>query len=160
MREQALFIDGSVDTKSKTGIGAYLFLDEISQVQVDQNEIRLKRFEDTSSTKLELQTLLWAVEETGPKNCSFTVYTDSQNIVSLPGRQARLQESEFQNRSGRPIRNRDLYQEFYSMLDSHNCRFEKVEGHQAQSKKGQIETIFTLVDRAARAELRRILKPQ
>lgn len=155
MEEKALFIDGSVDPKSNVGVGAYLLTDKAFTEDCGLPDIRVKRFEGTSSTKLELQTLLWAFEEIDAKCCGLKVYTDSQNIVGLPDRRAKLQECGFQNRNGQPIRNRELYQRFYDILASRNCCFEKVEGHQAQSKKSRIEEIFTQVDRAARAELRK-----
>jgi len=55
------------------------------------------RFEQTSSTKLELQTLLWALGETitlaNGDDMTLTVYTDSQNIIGLPRRRARLEQN-------------------------------------------------------------------
>lgn len=155
MDESMLFVDGSVDTQSKTGFGAYLALDSLSATTDYQSEIKVKRFEKTSSTKLELQTLLWALAELNPSTHRLIIYTDSQNTTRLPGRRERLEEAQFESRSGKPLNNARLYQEFYRISDKRNCRFEKVKGHQSQSKKGPIETVFTQVDRAARAALRR-----
>jgi len=154
MEEWALFLDGSVDTKSKIGFGAYLVLDLRSSAASYDSDIKVKRFENTSSTKLELQNLLWAFEELDSAMSRLIIYTDSQNIVSLPGRRERLEEAQYQSRSGKPLSNIELYREFYRCADKRECRFEKVKGHQARSKKGPIEEIFTQVDRAARAALR------
>ena len=56
-----LFTDGSVNTKLRVGYGAYLAFPEGQQSLTDH--IKLKLFEDTSSSKMELQTLLWALSE-------------------------------------------------------------------------------------------------
>lgn len=154
MEERSLFIDGSVDTKSKIGFGASLAVDDLSPEADYQSEIKVKRFDNTSSTKVELQNLLWAVEELGTAVSSLIIYTDSQNIISLPRRRERLEKAHYQSKNGKPLNNDELYQDFYKMMDTRNVRIEKVKGHQAQSKKGRIETIFTQVDRAARAALR------
>lgn len=67
----ALFTDVSLNPKLNLGFGAYLvipssFLD-IPPERIIRHEfvkqIRLRRFEVTSSTKLEVQTLLWALED-------------------------------------------------------------------------------------------------
>jgi len=59
-----LFTDGSVNTKLKIGYGAYLIVteDELSTESL-KTQVNIKRFENTSSTKLELETLLWALNE-------------------------------------------------------------------------------------------------
>lgn len=154
MKEQSLFIDGSVDTKSKTGFGAFLAIEGLSSEADFQSAIKIKRFDNTSSSKLELQNLLWALGKIDAVVNRLIIYTDSQNIVSLPGRRKRLEEDQYLSKNGIPLSNRRLYQEFFEIMDARKCRFEKVKGHQAQSRKGRIEKIFTQVDRAARAALR------
>jgi len=64
-----LFTDGSVNTKTKIGYGAYLFLneEELSGISL-KNKVKFKRFENTSSSKLELQTLLYALKEIKQKD--------------------------------------------------------------------------------------------
>ena len=62
MDELMIFTDGSVNTQSNIGYGAYLAVSERG-LSLDSLRARVKvrRFENTSSTKLELQTLLWAL---------------------------------------------------------------------------------------------------
>ena len=60
MNERTLYIDASVDTKSKTGFGAHLLIDDSEPTTEYQNGIEVKQFDFTSSTKLELQNLLWS----------------------------------------------------------------------------------------------------
>ena len=79
-----MFTDGSVNTLSNIGFGACLILsgDETGVPHSELNKrIEVKQITGTSSTKLELQTLLWALEELLPKSAKrVTIYTDSQNL--------------------------------------------------------------------------------
>jgi len=150
-----LFTDGSVDSKSKIGYGAYLIVTE-SEISSEfiKSKIKLKRFENTSSSKLELQTLLWAMGEIAYLDHPVISYTDSQNIVELPGRRKKLEQSQFQSKNGKLLTNHELYRELFRMIDNVDCRFVKVKGHQKSNQKDDIERLFTLVDRASRKALR------
>lgn len=154
-----IFIDGSVNAQLKIGYGACLILSDLhTPIESLKDNVKVKRFEQTSSTKLELQTLLWALDETNPfdtgNNIALTVYTDSQNIVGLPGRRARLEETNYFSNKKRRLNNYDLYQEFYRLTSELTCEFVKVIGHQPSSKKDQIDKLFSLVDQASRCSLR------
>jgi len=62
MDELMLLTDGSVDTHSNVGYGAYLVVSEPGlSLDSMRTQAKTRRFEHTSSTKLELQTLLWAL---------------------------------------------------------------------------------------------------
>ncbi len=150
-----LFTDGSVNTKSKTGFGAYLIVPDhgISLDNLKMSVI-VKRFEQTSSTKLELQTLLWALKEIKPLGKKVIVYSDSQNIMGLKGRRERFEQNDYHSNKKRRLNNYKLYQEFYRMTDQLHCEFVKVRGHIVSHQKDNIDRIFTLVDRASRNALR------
>ncbi len=156
MDDLKLFTDGSVDPRSKVGYGAYLavgtggiFLESLGA------SVKVKRFEQTSSTKLELQTVLWALGEVCPLGRRVMVYTDSQNIIGLQGRRDRLEQNEYRSKKNKRIRNYELYQEFYRMADLMDCTFIKVRGHKVSSQKDEIDKLFTMVDRASRNALRK-----
>ncbi len=156
MADLKLFTDGSVDPQSKIGYGAYLAVSEEGLVPDSLGaRVKLRRFEQTSSTKLELQTLLWALGDIRKKGHRVTVYTDSQNIMGLPARRCRLEKNEYQTKKNKPIRNSELYQEFYRMMDLVACEFVKVRGHKVSNQKDEIDRLFTLVDKASRSALRR-----
>jgi ribonuclease HI len=145
-----LFTDGSVNTKLKVGYGAYLALSEGQEPQT--GHIKLKRFVDTSSTKLELQTLLWALSEiTAPEIIS---YTDSQNIVGLNSRRKRLEENHYYAKNGKLLNNHELYKQFYQLTDNVNITFTQIRGHTPSNRKSHLDRIFSLVDRASRNALR------
>ena len=155
MDELMLFTDGSVNTQSKIGYGAYLAVSE-DGLSLDslRERVKVKRFEHTSSTKLELQTLLWALKDIQALGGKVIVYTDSQNIMGLPGRRERFEQNSYRSKKGRLLNNYELYQEFYRVTDQLKCRFVKVRGHQVSNQKDDIDRLFTLVDRASRNALR------
>lgn len=155
MGDLILFTDGSVNPQSRIGYGACLAVPE-GELLLDSLKARVKvrRFEHTSSVKLELQTLLWALGDIQPFSGTLTVYTDSQTITGLPARRELLEQNEYRSRNNRLLGNHELYREFYRMTDRLNCRFVKVRGHQVSDQKDEIDRLFTLVDRASRRALR------
>lgn len=150
-----LFTDGSVNTHSNIGYGAYLVVSERG-LSLDslRPRVKVRRFEHTSSTKLELQTLLWALSDIEASGRRVIVYTDSQNIMGLPGRRERFEHNDYRSKKNRRLNNYKLYQEFYRMTDQLDCEFVKVRGHKVSSQKDDIDSLFTLVDRASRNALR------
>jgi ribonuclease HI len=152
-KEILLFSDGSVNTKSKIGYGAYFFATR-QEIEARQFDIKLKRFEQTSSTKLELQTLLYALNEVQDFNCKIKVYTDSQNIIGLEGRRERLEKNNYRSSKNKLLNNYELYQEFYKLIDKLDCKFYKVQGHLKSNQKDDVDKLFAIVDRASRKALR------
>ena len=150
-----LFTDGSVDTLSKIGYGACLVVRENEDLSNGLNtKVNVKRFVETSSTKLELQTLLWALSEIQVLNKKITVYTDSQNIMGLPGRRDRFEKNDYRSKSHKLLNNHELYRRFFEVIDQMNCDFVKVQGHLKSNHKNEIDQLFTRVDRASRNALR------
>jgi ribonuclease HI len=155
MSELILLTDGSVNTQSKVGYGAYLVLTEEGlALEEIKARVQVRRFAQTSSTRLELQTLLWALADIQALGRRVTVYTDSQNIVGLSGRRQRLEQNDYRSGNGRRLNNYGLYQQFYTLTDQLDCQFFKVRGHQVAQHKDEIDRLFTLVDRASRRALR------
>ena len=155
MKKIKLFTDSSVNPQEKIGFGAFLFLDEknISLEEMKKN-IKIKRFENTSSTKLELQTLLWSLKEIKNKDVIIEVYTDCQNIIGLQNRREKLEKNNFHSSTGKLMNNHELYKDFFEKIDKLNLIFIKVKGHKKNSLKDEIDTIFNLVDKASRSALR------
>jgi len=116
--------------------------------------VKIKRFEDTSSTKLELQTLLWALKNIKPKGVKVILFTDSQNIIGLSGRRERFEKNNYYSKNGKRLANFELYQEFFRITDQLDCKILKVKGHKKSNQKENTDRLFTLVDRASRKALR------
>lgn len=155
MIELMLFTDGSVDTLTKIGYGAYLTIPESDlSLSLLEKHVKVRKFEQTSSTKLELQTLLWALNNIQVQGRRVVVYTDSQNIVSLKGRRKRLEQNNYRSKKNKQLNNYELYKKFYAITDQLNCEFKKISGHKVSRKKDSLDKIFSLVDKASRKALR------
>ncbi len=155
MPDLILFSDSSVNPQTRVGYGAYLALPEpVLALEELRPRVKLRRFEQTSSTRLELQTLLWALSEIQATGSKLIVYTDSQNIIGLPGRRARLERNGYRSSNGKRLSNYLLYQEFYRLSDQLDCTLIKVRGHQLAKQKDDSDRLFSLVDRASRQALR------
>ena len=155
MDELLIFTDGSVDNKSGIGYGACLIVSEPGcSIETLSEQVKVKRFEDTSSTKLELQTLLWALKNIFPAECKVIVHTDSQNIMSLPARRARFEQNDYRSKKNRLLKNHELYRDFFQITDRLSCDFIKVRGHKVSHEKDDVDRIFTLVDKASRNAMR------
>lgn len=150
-----LFTDASVDPQSGIGYGAYLLLGEYEiGAPVSKLKIKTKRFENTTSSKLELETFLWALSQIPTKNSKLILYTDCQNIITLKSREARLKESNYMTKKNTLIKNHELYKKFYEMIDLFDYDIIKLKGHKKPQDKDMADNFFTLVDRAAREALR------
>jgi ribonuclease HI len=155
LNQRLLFTDGSVHPESSIGFGAYLLVPNPGlSLELLKAQVRVKRFEDTTSSKLELQTLLWALGELNGKVKKIKVYTDSQTIIGLPARRDRMERNAYYTTKGILLKNAALYRAFFQITEQLDCVFEKIKGHQQASKKEEIDQLFTLVDRASRNALR------
>jgi len=154
MTEWLLFTDGSVNTQTKNGCGAALLIRSDSHTHTFnelRDRIKVQEFTETSSTKIELQTLLWALAD-APESCApLTVYTDSQNILGLTDRRAGFEAQNYCSKKGHPRRHAALYQTFFQMADDRGFKLVKVKGHKSVAQRDAIDRLFNLVDKASRA---------
>jgi len=152
-----LFTDGSVNTQRKVGCGAHLLVNAENESDLSLGDwVKTKQFANTSSTKLELQTLLWALGKIRETSRKVIVYTDSQNIVGLASRRTTLEQNDYHSANNRVLNHHELYRTFFEITDLLDCDFVKVEGHMPGRDKGYYDQLFSLVDRAARKALRNL----
>lgn len=163
----ALFTDGSVHPQRKVGVGGYLLVDvpflEMAAQRIEQREVssrlKMKMFEETSSTKLEVQTVLWALESSweelnGSAAGDLRIYTDSQCVAELLRRRAGLESGDFiARRSGRPLAHAPLYRAFYAAYDQLGFQVVKIAGHCRACSHDTIQRIFSYVDKEVRKGL-------
>ncbi len=151
-----LFTDGSVDIKTGIGYGAYLVVTDrdFSSDEI-KKQVKVRQFENTSSTRLELETLLWALSNIPPEIHNIMIYTDSQNIIGLPGRRKRFEQNDYHSKNNRLMNNHDLYREFFRVTDQYDFELIKAKGHQPTHRKDEIHRLFSLVDKASRNALRK-----
>ncbi|WAC07048.1 MAG: ribonuclease H [Thermodesulfobacteriota bacterium] len=168
MSRIALFTDVSINTNLKIGFGAYLIIPEsyLKEKLYDLNkkEVKLKKFESTSSTKLEIETLLWSLEELEKSHKEIalygnvTIYTDSQCIAGLSGRRTKLERSEFKSsKTNKELNNALLYRRFYRFSDRLKFEIIKLKGHSTSIIKDKIHKMFSTVDKGSRKALRAYL---
>ena len=145
----AAFIDSRVDPYNNIGFGAYLILNnENESLEELKEHIKIKRFENTSSSKLELQTLLWALDEIADNNISIEIYTDCQDIIGLENKRKKLEKNHFYSTSGKLMKNHDLYKDFYLKLDELSLSFIKVKERNTLIKLSghDLEDIYEVLD--------------
>ena len=167
MNSFALFTDVSVNPQRKLGVGGYLLL-PITFLDRDPHDIKpgelstrinIKQFTDTSSTKLEVQTVLWAVEAVREElTCSvpgtLRIYTDSQCVAGLATRRDRLTDNDFvSKRSGQLLAHAALYRQFYAAYDRVGFQLIKVPGHRPACSHDTVQRIFSYVDKEVRKAL-------
>jgi len=168
MNNYSLFTDASLNPKLKVGVGGYLLVPE-SFIETPPNLIKttelnkiivLKKFEDTSSTKLEVQTVLWALEECCAGSTIFgpgklRIYSDSQCVEGLLSRRAGLENNGFHSRGGnRLLKNASLYGKYYEFHDRLKFEVTKVAGHTRSHSRNTVQHIFSFVDQKVRKTLK------
>lgn len=167
MNNFALFTDVSLNPKLKLGVGAYLVVPtsflEISPDGIERSEVAkrlvVRRFADTSSTKLEVQTVLWALEDFRKELKvsglgKLHVYSDSQCVAGLLRRRHELEVNGFlSKRANLQLKNASLYRKFYEFYDELGFEVTKVAGHARSCSHDTVHRIFSFVDR----ELRKVL---
>ena len=159
MQTYSLFTDGSVNNQTKIGVGGYLLVDGTpSHTSGLADTIETKQFKQTSSTKLELQTLLWALDRLTKSKTDIpinvTVYTDSQAIIRLPSRRSALEEKGYLTAKHSLLKHHELYKKFYQLTDTHDIHLVKLKGHKPTTQRTLLDDIFHLVDQHVRHQLR------
>jgi len=158
-KDKYLFIDGSVNPQLKIGFGAYLLTNtDCIYSTIKKDNIKTQKFEDTSSTKLELQILLFALNNIALQEYNLTIYTDCQNILTLNSRRDTFEKNNYLTKTNKVIKNSIEYKEFFKLIDLCKCNFVKLKGHKKKSTKDNIDQIFSLVDKTARVKLRDYIK--
>jgi ribonuclease HI len=164
----ALFTDVSLNPRLKLGVGACLVVPaeflERSPEGIERSEIAeqmvVRRFEETSSTKLEVQTVVWALDEyrnssSASRPEKLHIYTDSQCVAGLLRRRPRLERTGFlSTRTHCPIRNAALYRMFYELSDELGFEVIKVSGHTRTSSRDTVDHVFSIVDKEVRKALK------
>jgi ribonuclease HI len=166
MKSDVIFTDVSLHPRLRSGVGGYLVvpfsfltgsLQKVTQSLVAERLV-LRRFEDTSSTELEVRTVLWALEEyqkekgSGPGD--LRIYTDSQCLSGLLKRRTGLENRAFiSQRTNRPLKNASLYCRFYQFYDQLGFEVIKVTGHTCPRSRDLVHLIFSWVDKGVRRAL-------
>ena len=167
MNSLAIFTDVSLNPKLQSGLGSYLVVPasflKTSPHSIERSDIAerlvLRIFEGTSSTKLEVQTVLWALEEVrkelkGPGPGRLRIYSDSQCVAGLLRRRSGLEDKDFlSKRTNRLLQNASLYRRFFEFYDELGFEVIKVTGHTRSCSQDTVHRIFSWVDQEVRKAL-------
>ena len=129
-----VFVDASFSPITKRAVGCYLY----------NNVMNYHYMENTRNTQAEINTVLIMMHNM-PYDKNITVYTDCMAVVKI------YNERYIDQLLAPP---RDMLRSL--MLSHNNILFEKIDGHVKSSLKNENDKMFSLVDKAARAELRKI----
>src|SRR3989339_587980 len=157
----ALFTDVSLNPRLKLGFGAYLVIPS-SFLEIPPG--RIIRSEFVEQIKLEVQTLLWALEDfqkefSGSRFGTLDVYSDSQCVTGLQRRRSQLEMNGFCSKgTNRTVKNACLYRKFYEFHDTLGFEVIKVAGHSRSCSHDSIHRIFSFVDKEARKALKLCMK--
>ena len=169
-----IFTDASFDPASQQGIGGYFLApgsyleQQVERIEKSAitNQIRLRLFENTSSTRIEVETVLRALEEylvkfSKSQRGNLFIITDSQCISGLLQRRSKLEINNFYSKNkNKLLKNAELYKKFYELYDIQKFEVIKITGHSPKRSHDSIHRIFSFIDKEVRKTLRRKLKPK
>ena len=167
MSVQFLFTDGSVDPGRRVGVGAALLVSgewlarDLNTVDAREVAARcvVRRFADTSSTQLELDTALWALSDIAQPGSDLTLLTDSQCVAGLAARRSRLEATNYvSGRKGGELQHAERFRVFFRLCDERPIGIRKVAGHADYRYQDVVQRTFHFVDREARRQLKRWLR--
>jgi ribonuclease HI len=148
----AVYTDGSCSPLHRIGSWAAILL-------IDDQKLVLKGKEpDTTHQRMELTAVLKALEYCQHNHLltqPVQLYADSQYVINLEKRRAKLESNSYLTKSGQPIRNVDLVKKLIVYLDNSVVEFIKVAAHQ---KNGESVNINREVDKIARRIIREHLR--
>ena len=121
----SVFSDGACHA-SKLGVwGAIILIN-------DEKRTLYGRCDGTTHQRMELQAVIASLQFLEREDMStrpITIYSDSQYVVGLTEREARLKAHNYLTRSGKQINNADLLSVFFDLVSRSDVRFQKVKAH-------------------------------
>lgn len=128
--EIIVYTDGSCHTTLLTGAwAAFIFIDGVKKIRSGTEK-------NTSHHRMELKAVIEAILYLGqqfPFGENMAFITDSQYVMGLIEREAKLKAQGFVSKKGNETRNVDLVKQFYSVKNEMNITFTKIKAHQKNS---------------------------
>ena len=122
-----IYTDGSCHTQQLIGAWGAIIL-------IDEKKVVLSSIEtDTTHNRMELLGVINAINYLDENKLGvqeIEVYSDSQYVVNLLTRKARLKQKNFITKKGTQIQNADLVKKLIMQIESHTINFTKVKAHQ------------------------------
>jgi ribonuclease HI len=124
------------------------------------HEIKIMELDGENIARLEFISAIgalkeWKVEFQNLGPAELVLVIDCKAIANLLDRRERLEKSRFlSKRKGVELANADVYKEFLALFDELEPNILWVKGHAPKGARSQLQQLFSLVDKAARARLR------
>lgn len=147
-----VYTDGSCNPLHQIGSWAAILLIEDKKLVLTGTE------PDTTHQRMELTAVLKALEYVEHNDLltqPVQLYSDSQYVINLEKRGAKLESNSYLTKSGQPIRNVDLVKKIIGYLDNSVIEFIKVAAHQ---KNDESVNLNREVDKIARRIIREHLR--
>jgi ribonuclease HI len=120
-----IYTDGSCHTQQCVGAWAAIVLHDGKKTILSGVE------KNTTHNRMELLAVIRSLKHFNGSGVQIRVVSDSQYVVGLNARKAKLQKQDFTTAAGKEVRNADLVKEFF--LLSKNVNFVKIKAHQKKT---------------------------
>lgn len=168
-----IFTDAATSPQAEVAIGVSLCINKNNLEQYASlssqalrekvmQEVSCRFYRSKKSTEAEIKTVVDTLQALRAKmgdNHHIELYTDCQSLCDLlVKRKNKLQENEFQTRSGKVHQHAALYKTLYNITSQFEIKLFKVKGHATKSHRvGLAEQIFDILDKLSRQKLRQYL---
>ena len=132
MIELEIYTDGSYDNQHNIGAWAAILFHNNEKTIISGIEA------NSTNNRMEITAVIKSIEfavKTYPdliKNTS--IFSDSQYVINLPARQAKLESQNFITNKGKELHNTDLIKRFFQLASSYDIALVKVKAHQKQAE--------------------------
>ncbi|CAL1518715.1 RNase H family protein [Chitinophaga sp. MM2321] len=126
-----VYTDGSCHTQLRTGAWVAILLIAAEKIILSETVT------DTTHNRMELTAVIAAIQHVllhYPEVRHIQVFSDSQYVINLPDREAKLKARYFITEKGNELQNVELVKTFLQLLTCISVEFVKIKAHQ---KKGE-----------------------
>ena len=148
-----VYSDASFNPKTKSGVAGFIITSNANA----SLEIKTEIIKHTTCTRLELQGIIWALRyiDENLSAASITLYTDCKTACDLLRRRSKLECVDFSSgKTGEPLKNADVYKEYFKLLDKLKPELVWVKGHMPHKQRDHIQSTFAQLDKHVRQALR------
>jgi ribonuclease HI len=127
----AIYTDGSCHTQLRIGAWVAILLIGTEKITLSETVT------DTTHNRMELTAVIAAIQHIllhYPHISQIQLFSDSQYVVNLPDREAKLKEKSFITGKGNELQNMSLVKTFLQLLTLISVEFVKVKAHQKKSE--------------------------
>lgn len=151
IKEIKIYTDGSCNTKQKFGGWAAILIYNNDEYLITGTQ------SETTNNRMELTAAIKSLEYIYEQNLQsekIIIYSDSQYVVNLINRKDKLVFAKFKTKANTDVRNCDLIELFFNLIDKLKPEFIKVKAHQ---KKTEYKNYNREVDKISRKLVRDFL---